>query len=380
MADVFISYASEDRERARKIASGLQACGLSVWWDRNIKAGQAFDQVIEYELEIAKSVVVLWSKDSVSSEWVKNEAAMAAERGVLVPALIDNVKLPFEFRRRQTADLIGWEGDTSYTGFQVLADGIAATAGMTPPPPPADSKARGKAGFRWNQRWVVMSVAAIAAVLAVTVYVRLPQQPERSEGDSASTPNEPGAEMKESRASSSSSKTRETGAEVLTKQIGQTKDNPPTKGQLTAAADCCRIVPNAQLKSLGRIVVTFPEGSKAGGTRIDIFKADDKNSVNGGFGAMNADLIPGQYDIEIGGRPMKGIEVRASHDTKIRVGVLRVQAGSGTRVDIFEPGKKETLRGFFGSEDTGLPVGGYEIEIAGQRATVTVKENNITEF
>src|SRR5882672_9927210 len=109
MTDVFISYASEDRERARNVASALQACGWSVWWDRNIITGQAFDQVIEHELETAKTIVVLWSMDSISSEWVKNEAAMVAERGVLVPALIDNVKLPLEFRRRQTADLIGWE-------------------------------------------------------------------------------------------------------------------------------------------------------------------------------------------------------------------------------------------------------------------------------
>ena len=106
MTDVFISYASEDRERARTLASSLEARGWFVWWDRKIIAGQTFDQVIEQELETAKSVVVLWSKDSVSSEWVKNEAAAAAERGVLVPALIDAVKLPLEFRRRQTTDLV----------------------------------------------------------------------------------------------------------------------------------------------------------------------------------------------------------------------------------------------------------------------------------
>ena len=106
MTDVFISYASEDRERAREVASALETRGWSVWWDRKIVVGQPFDQVIEHELETAKCVVVLWSKDSILSEWVKNEAAVAAERGVLVPALIDNVKLPLEFRRKQTADLM----------------------------------------------------------------------------------------------------------------------------------------------------------------------------------------------------------------------------------------------------------------------------------
>ena len=82
MADVFISYASEDRERAAKLASALGEHGWSVWWDRKIVAGQAFDQVIERELETAKSVVVLWSIHSVESEWVKNEASVASERGV----------------------------------------------------------------------------------------------------------------------------------------------------------------------------------------------------------------------------------------------------------------------------------------------------------
>ena len=106
MADVFISYASEDRDRAGKLASALTTLGWSVWWDRKIITGQTFDQAIERELETAKSVVVLWSIRSVESEWVKNEASLASERGVLVPALIDSVKLPLEFRRKQTADLV----------------------------------------------------------------------------------------------------------------------------------------------------------------------------------------------------------------------------------------------------------------------------------
>jgi hypothetical protein len=215
MTDVFISYASEDREQARKLASVLETHGWSVWWDRKIKAGQTFDQIIEHELEIAKSVVVLWSKDSVSSEWVKNEAATGAERGVLVPALIDSVKLPLEFRRRQTADLIGWEGDTSHAGFQALCDGIAAKAGMTPAPLPDDSKAPRKARFHWNQRWVVTSIAAIVAVLAGAVYIGvryLPQQTEGGQGGPVTVPIKSGTGMEESKASSSSSsKTRETG-------------------------------------------------------------------------------------------------------------------------------------------------------------------------
>lgn len=129
MADVFISYANEDRDLADKLARALSASGCSVWWDRKIIAGQAFDQTIEHELETAKSVVVLWSKHSIASEWVKNEAAAASERAVLVPALIESVRIPLEFRRKQTADLIGWNGDPSHSGFQALCAGVSATIG-----------------------------------------------------------------------------------------------------------------------------------------------------------------------------------------------------------------------------------------------------------
>jgi hypothetical protein len=81
VTDVFISYASEDRDRAAELASALGAFGCSVWWDRKIITGQAFDHAIERELETAKSVVVLWSRHSIESEWVRNEAAVASERG-----------------------------------------------------------------------------------------------------------------------------------------------------------------------------------------------------------------------------------------------------------------------------------------------------------
>lgn len=51
MTDIFISYASEDRDRAEALANVLAALGWSVWWDRKIIAGQAFDHAIEAALE-----------------------------------------------------------------------------------------------------------------------------------------------------------------------------------------------------------------------------------------------------------------------------------------------------------------------------------------
>lgn len=126
MADVFISYAREDHSRAGQLAAALGKKQLSVWWDHEILTGKTFDETIEQELEIAKSVVVLWSANSVKSEWVKNEAAAAVERDVLVPVLIDRVKLPLEFRRRQTADLIEWHGDPDDPAFIEVCRAVTA--------------------------------------------------------------------------------------------------------------------------------------------------------------------------------------------------------------------------------------------------------------
>jgi TIR domain len=109
MADIFVSYARADRDRAKVIAAALEAQGWSVWWDRSIPPGRRFDEVIDEELTAAGCVVVLWSAASVGSDWVKTEAADARDRRILVPVLIEHVKIPLEFRRLQAADLSRWQ-------------------------------------------------------------------------------------------------------------------------------------------------------------------------------------------------------------------------------------------------------------------------------
>jgi TolB-like protein len=105
MADVFISYATEDRERVKPIVEAIEDAGFSVWWDRRIGLGASFDREIERELDAARCVVVVWSAGSVESDWVRNEAQEGLDRGVLVPLVIDDVRPPLAFRRAQTAAL-----------------------------------------------------------------------------------------------------------------------------------------------------------------------------------------------------------------------------------------------------------------------------------
>ena len=124
MADVFVSYARDDEAKARQLADTLQADGWNVWWDRHIPLGQVFSEAIQHQLEHAKCVVVLWSRASIVSEYVRDEATVAMERAALVPVLIDDVRPPLGFRQRQVANLAGWSGDRGDLDYLSLVDAI----------------------------------------------------------------------------------------------------------------------------------------------------------------------------------------------------------------------------------------------------------------
>jgi formylglycine-generating enzyme required for sulfatase activity len=131
MSDIFISYSSEDRGKAKDIAEALKRQGFSVWWDRSILPGETFDTVIEEALDAAKCVIVLWSRTSVSSDWVKTEASEGKKRGILIPVLIerDVRRIPIEFRRMQAADLRDWGGKLPYLGFDNLLKAVSGILG-----------------------------------------------------------------------------------------------------------------------------------------------------------------------------------------------------------------------------------------------------------
>jgi hypothetical protein len=130
MSDIFLSYASEDKSIAEALSKALEEQGWSVWWDRTIPPGKTFDQVIEEAINTAKCVVVLWSTNSIKSDWVKEEANIAKERGILVPAKIDPVDPPLGFGLIQAADLTDWESEISHAGFAGFINAISDITGQ----------------------------------------------------------------------------------------------------------------------------------------------------------------------------------------------------------------------------------------------------------
>ncbi|MGH8672752.1 MAG: toll/interleukin-1 receptor domain-containing protein, partial [Burkholderiales bacterium] len=129
MADIFVSYSRQDRDRAEPLVAALEAEGWSVWWDPEITPGDEFDQLIARELMAAKAVVAVWTPRSVESRWVKGEARAAADRNVLIPVRFENAELPLDVRAIHTTDLDDWKDDRKSTVFRALCKSLESKLG-----------------------------------------------------------------------------------------------------------------------------------------------------------------------------------------------------------------------------------------------------------
>jgi TIR domain len=104
-----------------------------VWWDRRILPGQTWDEVIAEVLAAAHCVVVVWTKASVDSDWVRIEANFGRERQILVPVLLEAIEVPLAFRLIQAASLAGWDGVNGHPGLTQLEDGVQAVLARARP-------------------------------------------------------------------------------------------------------------------------------------------------------------------------------------------------------------------------------------------------------
>jgi len=125
MADIFVSYARVDKARVAPLVAALEAQGWSVWWDPAITPGQEFDFLIRGELNAAGAVIVVWTPASVDSRWVRGEARLGADRGILVPVRFDKAQLPIDALSLHTTDLDDWKEDPKGPPFQELLSALS---------------------------------------------------------------------------------------------------------------------------------------------------------------------------------------------------------------------------------------------------------------
>ena len=197
MADIFLSYSRQDLPRARQFEQALEQCGWTVFWDRELLPGEGYRRAIEHELKQAGCVIVLWSRASVESEWVIDEAESGKQNGGrLVSVRIDDVEMPLGFRQLHAATLLDWAGDVEHGDFQLLTRRLHAlipTGGephpasrQPPPPPPPPPPAAS-----WLARFALRHPSAEPTTLLAVVFLANYIQ---TSVDAALTPNRLGAE------------------------------------------------------------------------------------------------------------------------------------------------------------------------------------------
>lgn len=203
MTDIFISYASEDRPQAQRLAAALERHSWTVWWDRKIPLGQSFDQVIEKAIADSRCVIVLWSPHSVASEWVRNEASEGKRRGILVPVFLEPVHAPLAFRLLNGANLKGWRPNEANADFDKLVERVSEmvaspTHGVTEVAEKRYHAAHSTippSGISRRPWWIAIASTVFAVAVGVSVFLLTPGPKDAQEGE------RPAARQEDQRAS-----------------------------------------------------------------------------------------------------------------------------------------------------------------------------------
>ena len=175
MPHVFLSYARQDFGRAKSVATALERAGMSVWWDRHLGGGSEYSKEIEQALEAAAAVVVLWSKASVDSAWVRDEAAKGRDSRRLIPATLDGTPPPLGFGQIHTIDLRNAARGVS-GGLQQIVSAAqqklsapSAPIGLQEPVSGSNQPAPWKRPI-WNRRAPIIGALLLAALAIGVLY------------------------------------------------------------------------------------------------------------------------------------------------------------------------------------------------------------------
>lgn len=161
MARVFLSYAREDARKAQAIAAALEQSGHQVWWDHHIEAGAEYSRRIADALRDAETVVVLWSRHSVDSPWVRDEATVGRDSGRLLPVILGKAEPPLGFRQYQAVAVSARAGDAA--GIQRIVEAVGSARRV-------DEAARASTATPGKRRRLLApALALLALVMAAAV-------------------------------------------------------------------------------------------------------------------------------------------------------------------------------------------------------------------
>ncbi len=183
---VFLSYASQDAEAARKICEALRAAGVEVWFDQSeLVGGDAWDQKIRKQIkECALFVPVISAATQARAEgYFRREWKLAVERThdmadhvtFLVPVVIDDTRdreahVPEAFLKVQWTRLRGGETPPAFADrVRKLLGGEMETRHSRPVQRDGDvAPPLGKS--RPTRSWLGLAIIGVVAVVMLAVW------------------------------------------------------------------------------------------------------------------------------------------------------------------------------------------------------------------
>ena len=204
---VFLSYASQDAEAAKRICDALRAAGIEVWFDQSeLRGGDAWDRLIRDRIHDCRLFVAVISANTEARdegyfrrEWrlaVDRTHDMSEKKAFLLPVVIDNTpepvaSVPDKFRELQWTRLPAGETPPAFvTRVQrllspELSTPVREAANAVSVAVPAISD-RGHTA-RWPKPGLLVMIAAVASlVLAYFVFDKF-WSPKHKASDSAVT-------------------------------------------------------------------------------------------------------------------------------------------------------------------------------------------------
>jgi hypothetical protein len=174
MKRVFVSYKTEDRDRAGQIVRILRDANLDVWWDQDISPGERWRQSIEENLAASELCLVLWSRSSTGpdSQWVKEEAEFSKQAGKYLGVMIDRISPPFGFSELQSIHASDWDVAGIEAMRQRLVNAVENFASGKPIPesyttPPPEPSATSKRRWPMIMFWMFLGAPGLIGIMVV---------------------------------------------------------------------------------------------------------------------------------------------------------------------------------------------------------------------
>ena len=181
---VFISHASEDAEAARRLCTALESRGLACWIaPRDIPPGHEYQVEIIEAIEQSACMVVLVSRASNESPFVKNEVERAfTNRKRLYPVRLEDVRpakhLEFFLAACQWIDM---KGSRVAAAAAILAASMGGEQHLVVPAAPASGRGRAAA----------ILAGALALAIAMTWLIQHNRPTSRGETTRGTVPPSP---------------------------------------------------------------------------------------------------------------------------------------------------------------------------------------------